>query len=345
MVDLSANFAGSIPEYYDKCLGPAWFEAFAADLAQRLPVKPASHVLELACGTGIVTRRLRERIDPTLRLVASDLSKPMLNFARSKLIDYGGIDWREADAASLPFDDGEFGAVVCAFGIMFVPDKRAAVREARRVLRKGGILLFNVWDRIEHNRHVALTAGVMEELFPGDEELSFRRLYKMYDPALLRALLAEAAFQEVRIEQKQIEIHGVSASGLMLVGALQLLQLRAQERLARDALAVVEHDLVGLAGHGAARAAQDDEVLGFFDPVAGFAQLEAQVIRSLFRVVGGAVADELRAAELLDRRDELLDLARFDRGRHRESGASPYRDRSCENRKGRAHRFRTAYTR
>src|SRR5678815_1696931 len=103
MVDLSANFAGSIPDYYDRCLGPAWFHAFAADLAQRLPTKPPGDVLELACGTGIVTRRLRERIDPTLRLVASDLSKPMLSFARSKLLDHGGIAWREAYAASFPF--------------------------------------------------------------------------------------------------------------------------------------------------------------------------------------------------------------------------------------------------
>lgn len=214
MVDLSANFAGSIPEYYDKCLGPAWFQAFAADLAKRLPVKPAGHVLELACGTGIVTRRLRERLDPSLRLLASDLSTAMLGYARSKLSTCEGIEWRQADATSLPFADGEFGAVVCAFGIMFVPDKRAAIREARRVLEKGGILLFNVWDRIEHNRHVALTVGVMEDLFPGDEELSFRRLYEMYDPALLRTLLAEAAFQEVRIEKKQIEVHGVSARSI-----------------------------------------------------------------------------------------------------------------------------------
>lgn len=214
MVDLSATFAGSIPDYYDKCLGPAWFGAFAIDLAQRLPARPGGDVLELACGTGIVTRRLRERLDPSLRLVASDLSKAMLNFARGKLIDHGGIDWREADAASLPFGDGEFGAVVCAFGIMFVPDKRAAIREARRVLKKGGTLLFNVWDRIERNRHVALTAGVMEDLFPGDEELSFRRLYEMYDPARLRTLLAEAAFQEARIGQKRIEVHGVSARSI-----------------------------------------------------------------------------------------------------------------------------------
>jgi SAM-dependent methyltransferase len=214
VVDVTANFAGTIPEYYDRCLGPAWFEALAADLAARLPARPTGDVLELACGTGIVTRRLRERLDRSRRLVATDLSKAMLDFARNKLRDCSGVDWREADAGRLPFDDGEFGAVVCAFGIMFVPDKRAAMSEARRVLKKGGILLFNVWDRIEHNRHVALTAGVMEDLFPGDEEVSFRRLYEMYDPALLRALLAEAAFQEVRIERKQIEVRGVSARSI-----------------------------------------------------------------------------------------------------------------------------------
>ena len=214
MVGLNANYAGSIPGYYDDCLGPAWFHAFAADLVQRLPAKPPADVLELACGTGIVTQRLRERLDPSLRLVGSDISKAMLNFARSKLIGERGIEWREADAASLPFGHGEFGAVVCAFGIMFVPDKRAAMREARRVLGKGGTLLFNVWDRMEENRHVSLTAGVMEDLFPGDEELSFRRLYQMHDLALLRALLAEGRFEEVQIERKQVEIRGRSARSI-----------------------------------------------------------------------------------------------------------------------------------
>ena len=216
MVDVAANFTGSIPEYYDSCLGPAWFDAFAADLAQRLPAKPPGDVLELACGTGIVTRRLRERLDPTLRLVASDLSKAMLDFARSKLIDRKGIEWREADAANLPFGSAEFGAVVCAFGVMFVPDKRAVMKEAGRVLKKGGILLFNVWDRIEQNPHAAMNAEVIEELFPGDEEIRFRMPFEMHDQALLRQLLAEARFHEVRIEKKKIKVGGVSARNIAI---------------------------------------------------------------------------------------------------------------------------------
>lgn len=211
MVDLKANFGGSIPEHYDRCLGPAWFEAFAADLAQRLPARPPGNVLEIACGTGIVTRRLRERLDASLQLVATDLSKAMLEYGRAKVGEDAGIEWREADAASLPFRDREFGAVVCAFGVMFVPDRQTAFREARRVLDKGGLLLFNVWDRIEENPHAMAGADVIEGLFPGDAEMRFRVPFEMHDPELLRRLLAEAQFGEVRIEKKRLQTDGVSA--------------------------------------------------------------------------------------------------------------------------------------
>ena len=211
MVDVKANFSGSIPEFYDSCLGPAWFDAYAADLAQRLPARPPGGVLEIACGTGLVTRHLRERLDPAVRLVASDLSKAMLDYARGKLGSRKGIEWREADAAKLPFGDGEFGAVVCAFGVMFVPDRPAAFREARRVLKEGGILLFNVWDRIEENPHAEANAQVIEGLFPGDEEMRFRIPFEMHDPGLLRRLLAVARFRELKLETKRIQIDRVSA--------------------------------------------------------------------------------------------------------------------------------------
>lgn len=211
MADVRATFSGSIPEYYDRCLGLGWFDAFAADLAQRLPAKPPGDVLEIACGTGLVTRRLRERLDSTVRLVATDLSIAMLDYARGKLGERGGIEWREADAAKLPFVAGEFGAVVCAFGVMFVPDKQAAFSEAHRVLKDGGILLFNVWDGIEGNLHAAINAQVVEDLFPGDAEMRFRLPYEWNDPTLLRQLLAGAGFKEVRIEKRQFPVDRVSA--------------------------------------------------------------------------------------------------------------------------------------
>lgn len=211
MVDIAANFSGSIPEYYDRIMGPAQLERYAADLARRLPVRPPGDVLELACGTGIVTARLRARLDPGLRLVASDLSKPMLDYARNKLRGLAGVEWREADASALPFKDAAFGEVVCGFGVMFVPDKQAVFREARRVLREGGGILFNVWDGLEANPNGRAAAEAMEALFPGDPEMKFSMPYSFNDRDVLRAMLSEARFREPRMESVALEASCPSA--------------------------------------------------------------------------------------------------------------------------------------
>jgi SAM-dependent methyltransferase len=212
MVGASTTFKG--PAYYDDCLGPVWFEAFAADLARRLPERPGGDVLEIACGTGLVTRRLRERLISSVRLVATDFSKAMLDYAQAKLEAAQGIEWHLADAMKLPFKDEEFAAVVCGFGLMFMPDRQAALEETRRVLEKGGILLFNVWDRIEENPHVVANTRVLEAMFPGDPDMSYRLPYEMADPGLLRELLAAAGFGEVRIETKRIPIAGADPKGI-----------------------------------------------------------------------------------------------------------------------------------
>lgn len=236
MVSASASFTG--PQYYNDCVGPLLFDPFAADLVQRLPELPPGDVLEIACGTGLVTRRLRERLSPSLRLVATDLSKSMLDYARAKLDDREGIEWREADALRLPFEDNGFGAVVCGFGIMFVPDRQAALQEARRVLSEGGILLFNVWDGIEHNPHALANAAVVEAMFPDDPEMKFRMPYDMNDPGLLRRLLAGARFRETRIETKRIAIEGASARSIATG------QIRGTPRLALIERRGVSCDLV-----------------------------------------------------------------------------------------------------
>jgi SAM-dependent methyltransferase len=183
-------------------------EPFAADLARRLPEHPSGDVLEIACGTGLVTRRLRERLRPSVRLVATDVSRAMLDYAQAKHDARLDIEWREADAMKLPFEDNEFTAVVCGFGIMFMPDHQAALKETRRVLKEGGILLFDVWDDIAENPHALAAAEVLEALFPGDPAVNYRFPYEMADRGLLRELLAIAGFGEVRIETKRIPVAG-----------------------------------------------------------------------------------------------------------------------------------------
>lgn len=214
MVDVAASFGGSMPEYYDRIMGPGQFDVFAADLARRLPAKPAGDVLEIACGTGILTRRLRERLDRGVRLVATDVSTAMLDYARGRLAAVPGIEWREADAASLPFTDGTFGAVVCAFGVMFVPEKEKLFGEMRRVLRQGGLLLFNVWDGLEANPHSRATNELFEQMFPGDPEMRFRGPFDFNDRTVLRSLLDGARLREQRMEPVRSEVRFPSAREL-----------------------------------------------------------------------------------------------------------------------------------
>ena len=210
MTDVSRSFGGSMPEYYDSIMGPAHFEPYGADLARRLPAEPAGAVLEIACGTGRVTRQLRKRLVPTVRLVATDISEAMLDYARRKV--GGSIEWRKADATALPFPDASFDAAVCAFGIMFVPDKKAALREARRVLRKDGVLLFNVWDGLDNNPQGRPADQVLMRRFPDDPAMKAGSMpYQFNDRALIDAMLAEARFGDVRMEAVRLQCSASSA--------------------------------------------------------------------------------------------------------------------------------------
>jgi SAM-dependent methyltransferase len=155
---------GSMPEAYERCLGPTVFQPFAADLAGRVAARRPRRVLELAAGTGILTRELLAALGDA-EVTATDLNEAMVDYGRGRA---PGATWRQADALALPFDDGEFDAVACQFGVMFFPDKAAGYGEARRVLAQDGSLFFNTWDAVDtHDFAVALMAG-LERAFPDD---------------------------------------------------------------------------------------------------------------------------------------------------------------------------------
>jgi len=153
-------FAGSIPEIYDRYLGPLIFAPYARDLAARLAAFSPDRVLETAAGTGIATRALAGALPAATAIVATDLNQPMIDFARGVVPAHPQLSWQQADACALPFPDGVFDAVVMQFDIRFVPDKLLALQEARRVLRAGGRMHFNVWDRVEANPSAGATMTV-----------------------------------------------------------------------------------------------------------------------------------------------------------------------------------------
>ena len=164
---VTTQFSGSIPEIYDKYLVPLIFEPYAIDLAQRAAALPITNILELAAGTGVVTRRLAMALPGSVFIIASDLSQPMLDQAAA-VGTSRPVDWRQADALALPFDKASFDAVVCQFGVMFFPDKARAFAEVRRVLRRGGLFLFNTWDRIEENEFAQTVTEALAGVFPAD---------------------------------------------------------------------------------------------------------------------------------------------------------------------------------
>jgi SAM-dependent methyltransferase len=167
-------FTGAISEIYERHLVPLIFEPYAGPLAQRLVGPSLGRVLETAAGTGVLTRALASHLDDSVSIVATDLNQAMLDQAAA-VGTSRPVEWRQADAMALPFDDGEFDAVVCQFGVMFFPDRSRAFAEARRVLRDGGIFLFSAWDRIEENEFADVVTNAVASMFPHDPPQFLRR--------------------------------------------------------------------------------------------------------------------------------------------------------------------------
>jgi ubiquinone/menaquinone biosynthesis C-methylase UbiE len=196
----NAAFTGSIPENYDRYLGPVLFEGYARDMARRVPATPGTRLLEVACGTGIVTGHLRARLPGPGRFVATDLNPPMLDVARRKIGPEKGIEWAQADACNLPYPAASFDVLVCQFGLMFVPDKPAALKEARRVIAPGGELLLSVWDSLERNAFAKLAHETINGFFAADPPTFYQVPFSLHRTEDLSAMVTAAGFTEVRID-------------------------------------------------------------------------------------------------------------------------------------------------
>jgi ubiquinone/menaquinone biosynthesis C-methylase UbiE len=193
-----ASFAGSVPANYDKYLGPVLFEPYALDIISR--IKDAKNVLELACGTGRVTRHLLNKIPADGRLTATDLNPDMIAVAK-EIVTSDKVEWRTADAQELPFDDNSFDHIICQFGVMFFPDKAKAMAEAYRLLQPGGTYIFNVWDDLQFNPRSMMIKTIMEDIMGNDAPDFLRKgPYSWFDKNEIRGLLQLTGFKKVELE-------------------------------------------------------------------------------------------------------------------------------------------------
>lgn len=219
MAGQSSQFTGNIPENYDEGLGPYIFQEFAEDLARRASYEGAEEVLEMAAGTGIVSRRLRDALPPDTRLVVSDLNQAMLTVAAEKFDSHENIEFRSADAMELPFDDGSFDLVVCQFGVMFFPDKQASFREVMRVLRPGGAYQFNIWGTMEANPFSQVGYDAGAHFFPDDPPGFYKVPFGFADTEAMLADMSAAGLTEIEHEvvsfAKEVDDWEVFAHGMV----------------------------------------------------------------------------------------------------------------------------------
>lgn len=207
-------FAGSVPENYHRNLGPILFEAYARDMGTRLAalkLPAGARVLELACGTGIVTAQLLKALPAKGALVSTDLSEPMLAVARTTVPEDPRLAFSQADACALPFKDQEFDAIVCQYGVMFFPDKVKAMREARRVLKPGGAYLFSVWDSLERNPFPGAIQRELERMWPANPPQFLKTPYGWHDRAEIERVTRAGGFTRVNISELEFPSGSPSA--------------------------------------------------------------------------------------------------------------------------------------
>lgn len=201
MVATDKVFAGSIPEIYDRFMVPLLFEPYALDLARRVATGKPRDVLETAAGTGVLMRALASQLADDARIVATDLNQPMLDRAAARQTSDRRIEWKQADALALPFDEARFDAVACQFGAMFFPDKVQGYKEARRVLKPGGRFVFNVWDKISENDFADTVTQTLAIRFPDDPPRFMARVpHGYHDVEKIREELAAAGFATIAID-------------------------------------------------------------------------------------------------------------------------------------------------
>lgn len=206
-----SSWLDSMPATYDQCLRTALFGPYAEHVAERLRGTAPRTLLEIAAGTGIVTRELVRAL-PRATITATDLNPAMVAHGAAQV---PGAEWQVADAQQLPFGDEQFAALVCQFGVMFFPDRPAAFAEAARVLQPGGTYVFTTWDRIEHSELAAQIEAAIARVLPERPPDFMSRVPHGYaDPDQVRRDVAGSGLEITGLERVVLRGHAESVAAM-----------------------------------------------------------------------------------------------------------------------------------
>lgn len=215
---------GKRTEVYHSCFVPAMIGPWATRTLGLAEPRPGERVLDVACGTGVVTHQAAQAVGPTGQVVGLDINLEMLAVARNVDGQKGGatIAWHEGPADNLPFADGSFDVVTCQLGLMFFPDRVAALKEMRRVLTQDGRLALMTWGARDRCPGQSAVVKIWARHLGAQQADNWTTMHSLSDPALVRTLLEDADFTEIDAQTQVGNVHFTSPQELVCsYGALK----------------------------------------------------------------------------------------------------------------------------
>lgn len=200
MKDNKIPFEKSIPEVYEKYLGPYLYEPYSLYVTTRIKGNP-KQVLEIGVGSGRLTNHIVKKLGGSAKITALDINPNMIDVAKQK-VKAAKLEFVVGDAQALPFPDNSFDFVICQFGFMFLPDKQKGFNEAWRVLKPGGQFIFVTWDKAENNITLHISQQTILQFLKVPPPPYFGKAYSaMNDPNQLLLYTKVAGFENATIEK------------------------------------------------------------------------------------------------------------------------------------------------
>lgn len=197
----ASDYHGTGPENYEKYFVPAIGAPLADDLIAVASLRPGEYVLDVACGTGVVTRRAAKQVGNEGCIVGLDVNPGMLSVARAATSSDSAIDWYETSAEAMPFPDKSFDVVLCQMGLQFIPNKLQALKEIRRILGPGGRVVLNLPG--PRPKPFADLADALARHIDSKCAEFVNEVFSLYDGDELRGLMTDAGFHNVEIDKTQ----------------------------------------------------------------------------------------------------------------------------------------------
>lgn len=221
---------------YEALFVPAVFEIWTKHLIDGAEVEEGSHVLDVACGSGVLSRHALARSGELGRVVGVDPAPGMI--AAAKEVE-PKIEWFLGSAEALPLDDATFDCVVSQFGMMFFQDRQKAASEMFRVMKPGGRLAIAVWNTIEHNRAYGDIIAVLDEQVSTAAGDALRLPYSLGDSEEVIGVLAQTGFTDINSETRTEQARFPSSRTMVeaeLRGWLPLFDINLNEEKIADVL-------------------------------------------------------------------------------------------------------------